>query len=161
VPDKDNRPQLARAVLALNGGPTDKLVVGMGIELSRLYGTELVAVHVVEVDWRHSLDDDIEGSRELATRVLDIAEGMTERAHVPMRSQLLQARDVGAAVVDEAVALAADAVVAGLPYRRRFGGDFAMGRTIPYVLENAPCRVYVIREPVAVARARETTMRRD
>ena len=78
-----------------------------------------------------------------------------------MRSQLLQARDVGAAVVDESVSLGADAVVAGLPYRRRFGGDFAIGRTVPYVLENAPCRVYVIREPVAVARSRETTMRRD
>jgi hypothetical protein len=35
-----------------------------------------------------------------------------------------------------------------LPYRKRFGGDFAIGRTIPYVLKNAPCSVWVVREPM-------------
>jgi hypothetical protein len=38
--------------------------------------------------------------------------------------------------------------VASLPYRKRFGGDFAIGRTIPYVLKNAPCAVWVVREPI-------------
>jgi hypothetical protein len=38
--------------------------------------------------------------------------------------------------------------VLGLPYRKRFGGDFAIGRTIPYVLKNAPCAVWVVREPI-------------
>ena len=36
----------------------------------------------------------------------------------------------------------------GLPYRTRLGGDFAIGRTIPYVFQNAPCRVVVVREAV-------------
>jgi nucleotide-binding universal stress UspA family protein len=61
---------------------------------------------------------------------------------------LLQARDVGAALVDEATERAADLLVVGLPYRKRFGGDFAIGRTIPYVLKNAPCAVWVVREPI-------------
>ena len=39
-----------------------------------------------------------------------------------------------------------DLVIAGLPFRRRFGGDFAIGRTSPYILKNAPCAVWVIRE---------------
>ena len=26
--------------------------------------------------------------------------------------------------------------------------DFAIGRTIPYVLKNAPCAVWVVREPI-------------
>ena len=43
----------------------------------------------------------------------------------------------------------ADLLVLGLPYRKRFGGDFAIGRTIPYVLKNAPCAVWVVREPIA------------
>jgi len=51
----------------------------------------------------------------------------------------------------------ADLVIVGLPYRKKFGGDFAIGRTIPYVLQNAPCEVLVVREPIAsqVARGRE------
>jgi nucleotide-binding universal stress UspA family protein len=87
--------------------------------------------------------------------VLDMAEGIAENYHVRIRTELLQARDVGAALVDEAVELEADAVILGLPYRKRFGGDFAIGRTIPYVFQNAPCTVLVVREPIAVADARE------
>ena len=62
---------------------------------------------------------------------------------------LLQARDVGAAIVDEATERDADLLVLGLPYRKRFGGEFAIGRTIPYVLQNAPCAVWVVREPMS------------
>ena len=39
-------------------------------------------------------------------------------------------------------------LVVGLPYRKRFGGEFAIGRTIPYILQNAPCAVWVVREPM-------------
>jgi nucleotide-binding universal stress UspA family protein len=78
---------------------------------------------------------------------------------VPLSSQLLQARDVGAALVDEAVALEADAIVMGLPYHVRFGGDFALGQVVPYVFKNAPCRVFVVREPVAHSEQREEGMK--
>jgi nucleotide-binding universal stress UspA family protein len=138
-----------RAVLGLNGGPTDILVVKVGCELARDHSVELVALHVVEVDWRHDLGEEIVGSGERASSVLDMAEAMAEKYKVKMRTELLQARDVGAALVDEAVELEADAVLLGLPYRKRFGGDFAIGSTIPYVFQNAPCSVLVIREPVA------------
>jgi len=29
---------------------------------------------------------------------------------------------------------------------RRFGGEFTVGRTIPYILKNAPCAVWIVRE---------------
>jgi nucleotide-binding universal stress UspA family protein len=135
-------------VLGLNGGPTDTLVVDLGCDLARTHGTELIALHVVEVDWRHDLGDEIPGSRELASAVLDMAEGAAERGRVSLRTELLQARDVGAALVDESAALDADLVLLGLPYRKRLGGDFEIGRTIPYVFQNAQCSVIVVREPV-------------
>jgi nucleotide-binding universal stress UspA family protein len=161
VPDSQRTTRLARAVLGISGGPADDLVTQLGVDLARAQGTELVAVHVVEVDWRHDLDDEMTDSRQYASNVLDLASGVAERARVNLRTQLLQARDVGAALVDEAVALGADAIVLGLPYRKRFGGDFAMGRTVPYAFQNAPCRVLVVREPVARAESRDSSMRRD
>ncbi len=148
-----------RAVLSLNGGPTDELVIECGCKLARADNSELVAIYVLQVDWRHDLDDDLEDQREEASRALDLAEGMAEKEKVPLESQLLQARDVGAALVDEAVALDADAIVLGLPYKVRFGGDFALGETIPYVFKNAPCRVFVVREPVASSEARDENMK--
>ncbi|MFO7532371.1 MAG: universal stress protein [Candidatus Limnocylindrales bacterium] len=149
-----------RAVLSLNGGPTDELVIECGCKLARADQSQLVAIYVLEVDWRHDLDDDLEEQREEASRALDLAEGMAEKEKVPLESQLLQARDVGAALVDEAVALDADAIVLGLPYRVRFGGDFALSQTVLYVFKNAPCRVFVVREPVARSEEREESMKR-
>ena len=151
---------IRRAVLSLNGGPTDQLVIECGCKLARADEAELMAVYVVEVDWSHDLDDDLEDQREEASRALDLAEGLAEKERVPLESQLLQARDVGAALVDEAVAVEADAIVMGLPYKVRFGGDFALGQTIPYVFKNAPCRVIVVREPVADSEQRDENMKR-
>jgi nucleotide-binding universal stress UspA family protein len=160
VPDGKPGERVKRAVLSLDGGPTDELVIEFGSKLARADGASLVAVYVVEVDWSHDLDDDLEEQREEASRALDLAEGMAEKERVRLDSQLLQARDVGAALVDEAVALDADAIVMGLPYHVRFGGDFALGQTIPYVFKNAPCRVFVVREPVARSEARDANMQR-
>ena len=110
---------------------------------------ELIAVHVVEIDWTLPLDADIAGRSEEVQRVLDTAEAIAEEYKVTLEPVLLQARDVGAAIVDEATERGADLLVVGLPYRKRFGGEFAIGRTIPYVLQNAPCAVWVVREPDA------------
>jgi nucleotide-binding universal stress UspA family protein len=145
-----------RAVLGLNGGPTDSLVVKVGCQLARPHKAELIALHIVEVDWSHDLAEDVASDNVQASTVLDMAEGIGEKAQVPMRTELLQARDVGAALVDEAVELDADLIVLGLPYRKKFGGDFAIGRTVPYVLQNAPCLVVVVREPMTARDTRET-----
>lgn len=137
-----------RAVVAVNGGPGDRQIVNLTCGLARHQKSEVVAVHVVEIDWTLPLDADVAGRSEEAQRVLDTAEMTAEQAHYTIEPVLLQARDVGAALVDEATARGADLLVLSLPYRKRFGGDFAIGRTIPYVFKNAPCAVWVVREPI-------------
>jgi nucleotide-binding universal stress UspA family protein len=137
-----------RAVVALNGGPSDERIVSLVADQARHNKAELVAVHVVEVDWTQPLDADIAGRSEEVQRVLDTAESVAERYKMTLDPVLLQARDVGAAIVDEAIERGADLLVLGLPYRKRFGGEFAIGRTIPYILQNAPCAVWVVRDPI-------------
>ena len=139
-------PQFRRAVVALSGGRTDRPIVALAAGLAKAGRAELVGVHVVEIDWTSPLEADIAGRDENAQRVLDIAEATAEAAHYELETVLLQARDVGAAIVDEATERGADLLICGLPFRRRFGGDFAVGRTIPYILKNAPCAVWVVRE---------------
>jgi nucleotide-binding universal stress UspA family protein len=109
---------------------------------------ELIAVHVLEIDWTLPLDADVAGRSEEVQRVLDAAEEIAEESKVTLEPVLLQARDVGAAIVDETVERGADLLVVGLPYRKRFGGEFAIGRTIPYILQNAPSAVWVVRDPI-------------
>jgi nucleotide-binding universal stress UspA family protein len=118
-------------------------------EYARNTKAEMVAVHVVEIDWTLPLDADIAGRSEEVQRVLDTAESVAEHYRLVLEPVLLQARDVGAAIVDEATERGADLLVVGLPYRKRFGGEFAIGRTIPYILQNAPCAVWVVRDPIS------------
>ena len=137
-----------RVVVALNGGPCDDRIVRLVVETARPTKAEIVAIHVVEIDWTLPLDANVADRSESAQRVLDSAEGIAERLQGTLEPVLVQARDVGAAIVDEAVEREADLLIVGLPYRKRFGGDFAIGRTVPYVLKNAPCAVWVVREPM-------------
>jgi nucleotide-binding universal stress UspA family protein len=139
-------PQFRRAVVALSGGRTDRRIVSLASEIAKASHAQLVGVHVVEIDWTLPLDADIAGRDEAAQRVLDIAETTAEASRFRLETVLLQARDVGAAIVDEATERGADLLICGLPFRRRFGGEFTVGRTIPYILKNAPCAVWVIRE---------------
>ena len=137
-----------RAVVALNGGPSDARIVSLVADQAHHLKAELIAVHVVEIDWTLPLDADIAGRSEEVQRILDMAEEVAEHYKLMLEPVLLQARDVGAAIVDETIERGADLLVVGLPYRKRFGGEFAIGRTIPYILQNAPCAVWVVRDPI-------------
>jgi nucleotide-binding universal stress UspA family protein len=144
-----HQPAFRRAVIALNGGSSDARIVRLVAEQARLSKAELIAVHILEIDWTLPLDADIAGDSDEVQRVLDSAEAIAEESKVQLEPVLLQARDVGAAIVDETVERGADLLVVGLPYRKRFGGEFAIGRTIPYILQNAPCAVWVVRDPIS------------
>lgn len=156
MPEQKQRVPFRKAVLGLNGGPTDELVVHLGCQLAKSGNAELVAVHVIEVDWRHELSEELSVKNETASALLDMAEGIAEQYKVKISGDLLQAREVAAALVDEAIEVGADAIIVGLPYRQRFGGDFAIGDAIPYIFQNAPCQVIVVREAVASSAGRQT-----
>jgi nucleotide-binding universal stress UspA family protein len=144
----DAQPVFRRAVVALNGGPSDARIVRLVAQQAHASKAEVIAVHVVEIDWTLPLDADIAGRSEEVQRVLDTAEEVAEDFKMKLEPVLLQARDVAAAIVDETIERDADLLVVGLPYRKRFGGEFAIGRTIPYILQNAPCVVWVVRDPI-------------
>ena len=78
-------------------------------------------------------------------RRLDEVEKLGSASQLAVETELVQARDTGPALVDEAVEWGADLIVMGLPYKRRFG-EFNLGKTVPYVLKNATCRVMLFRE---------------
>jgi nucleotide-binding universal stress UspA family protein len=138
-----------RAIIALAGGERDERTIRLVGEVARTSRAELIGVHVVEIEWSLPLDADIASRSEEVQQILDHAELVAESMKARLEPVLLQAREVGAALVDEAAERGADLLVVSLPYRKRFGGDFAIGQTVPYVLKHAPCAVWVVREPIA------------
>ena len=68
-------PPFTRVVIALSGGSSDARIVKLVSALASAKGgnVELIAVHVVEIDWTLPLDADVAGQSEEAQRVLDQA----------------------------------------------------------------------------------------
>ena len=71
-------PVFSRAVVALNGGPSDARIVRLVARLAHDSKAEVIAVHVGEIDWTLPLDADIAGRSEEVQRVLDSAEAVAE-----------------------------------------------------------------------------------
>ena len=61
-----------------------------------------------------------------------------------IRTELLQARATGHAIVDEAIDQNADVIILGAKLQRRHG-RLTVGETIDHVLHHAPCEVVVLR----------------
>jgi nucleotide-binding universal stress UspA family protein len=109
------------------------------------HGGKLYAVHIIEVNRSLPLGAVLDDVVERGEKILDEVEQLVSQAQLPVETELVQARDTGPAIVDEAAEWGADLIVMGLPYKRRFG-EFNMGKTVPYVLKNANCRVMLFRE---------------
>src|SRR5205823_7819718 len=90
------------------------------------------------------LDGDLPPEAAKGDTVLARAEHVADEFGVDLETEILQARDVGTAIVDEALEREVDLIVMGIGYKRKFG-EFDMGHTAPYVLKNAPCRVWLAR----------------
>jgi nucleotide-binding universal stress UspA family protein len=110
--------------------------------------SKVYALYVIEVQRQLPLDADLPAENERGENALQHAEQIASKYDLTIETDLLQAREVGPAIVDEAVERGVDLIVLGVDYKRKFG-EFTLGKTAPYVLKNAPCRVWVCREPTA------------
>jgi nucleotide-binding universal stress UspA family protein len=108
-------------------------------------GVEVSLLHVIEVPFDRNLDAEDEQAVATAEDVLARAEkALTEKA-IPTRTSTVQARAAGPAIVDDANDLGADLIVMGLRYKKRFGGQWDAGRTVPYVMRNSTVPVWCLR----------------
>src|SRR5256884_5230591 len=109
-------------------------------QVCRLYG-----VHIIEVNRPLPLGAVLDDVVERGEQILDEVEKLAAASQLQVETELVQARDTGPALVDEAVEWGADLIVMGLPYKRRFG-EVNLRKTVPYVLKKATCPVKLVRE---------------
>jgi nucleotide-binding universal stress UspA family protein len=136
-----------RILVPINGRPTDEEAVRLGCRLARRTRAKVYVVTILEVKRALALDAAQDVEVERSEKLLDRAEQIGVELDVEIDTELLQAREAGPAIVDEIREWHADIVVIGMPWRERFG-EFHMGKTAPYVLKFAPCRVLLFREPL-------------
>lgn len=108
-------------------------------------GVEASLLHVIEVPFERNLDAEDEAAMTIADEILARAETMLGDRGVTTRTSTVQARAAGPAIVDDANELGADLIVMGLRYKKRFGGQWDAGRTVPYVMRNSTAPVWCLR----------------
>ena len=62
-----------------------------------------------------------------------------------VETDVLQAREAGPAIIDEAAEREINLILMGISYKRRFG-QFSLGNVVPYVLKNSPCPVILYQQ---------------
>jgi nucleotide-binding universal stress UspA family protein len=134
-----------KVLVAVGGQGIDSETVRLASRMTDPHGGKLYAVHIIEVNRSLPLGAVLDDVVERGEKILDEVEQLVAQSQLPVETELVQARDTGPAIVDEAAEWGADLIVMGLPYKRRFG-EFNMGKTVPYVLKNATCRVMLFRE---------------
>jgi len=104
-------------------------------------------VYVVEVPHALPLDAQLDDKLERGEKALDHAEEVARDMGLEVDASIMQARSTGAAIVDMSRETGSDLIVMAVDYHKKLG-DFDLGRTLPYVLKHAPCRVWVCRAPI-------------
>jgi APA family basic amino acid/polyamine antiporter len=100
----------------------------------------IVIMTVIEIPLELPPDTRMEEAEREANQALDDAQALVESYGVRAITRLVRARRAGPAVVREAADRNAELIVLGAPRRGRRGGPI-FGKTVDYVLKNAPCRV--------------------
>ena len=136
-----------RILVPVNGNPTDAEMIALASSLAKRNKGEVHVIYIIEVKRTLPLDADLPPEAEKGEMVLEHAERVAEEWDQQIQADLLQARDVGPTIVDEARERGVDLILLGITYKKRFG-EFDLGRTAPFVLKHAPCRVWVCRQSV-------------
>lgn len=108
---------------------------------------KVYAVHVIEVKRSLPLDAELTEEASSGEDVLVRAEKVAQDAGFEIDGELLQAREAGHAIVDEAMERGVDLILLGAEHKAPLG-EYQMGRLTQYVLRSAPCSVWLWRHPV-------------
>ncbi len=151
---KGAAPKKERAVTRLLvplGGTSSALddeVVQLACTLASQMQASILFLHVIQVPRTLPVDAELPAQTHRGDEILLRAEQEAQRQHIAAETALVQAREIGPAIVNEAVDRGVDLIVMGIDPDRR-SGTFHIGQIASYVLEHAPCAVIARRQALA------------
>jgi nucleotide-binding universal stress UspA family protein len=137
--------KLTNVLVPLAGTAIDPDVIEYAVALARPHKAKITAVHVIEVKWNMPLDAVLDAELERGEEILTLAEKVGEKLGAHLTTEVLQAREAAAAIVDTAVEQGCELIIIGMPYRKRLGRVY-VGRTVEAVYVKAPCAVLAYRQ---------------
>jgi len=139
--------EFRKILVPVIGTKADEEAIKLACGLAKKNKGKIWAVYVITVERTLPLDAEVEPEIREAEGILDHMEDIAKKEGYEIETALLQSREAGPAIVDEAVEREADLILMGVTYKRRFG-QFTLGDVMPYVLKNAPCHVILYHQPI-------------
>ena len=137
--------ELHKILVPVSGTEADDEAMRLACRLAKRDKSKVYTVYVITIKRSMPLEAEIEPEIKKAEELLDHIESVAEEQGYETETDILQAREAGPAIVDEAVEQGFDLILMGVKYKRRFG-QFSLGDVVPYVLKNAPCRVILYQQ---------------
>ena len=135
--------KFTKILVPVSGNEADKEAIELACGIAKASEGQIYVVHTIQVKRSLPLDAELEAEARTAEEILSRAESIADEQDYEVETDLLQTREVGPAIVDEAMERGIDLVIMGTSHRKRLG-EFNLGGVIPYVLKNAPCNVIVL-----------------
>ena len=137
--------KFSRILIPVVGTEADKEALELACRLCEGTDSKIYTIHVISIGRELPLDAEVESEITKAEDVLTKIENFAKDCGCQIETELLQAREVGPAIIDEAIERDIDLIILGVNYKTRFG-EFSLGEVIPHVLRNAPCRVILLHQ---------------
>ena len=134
-----------RILVPIGGTAVDPDLLRLAVSLARPSKAEILAIHVIEVRWNLPLDAVLEPELDRGEELLANVARVAQQAGGELQTELLQAREAAAAIIDTARERGVDLVLIGMPYRKRLGRTY-VSRTVEEVFLGAPCAVLAYRQ---------------
>ena len=128
------------------GTEADDEAIKLACEMAKKSKGKIWAIYVITLKHYLPLEAEVEPEIRKADDILDHIESVAEEQDCEVETDLLQAREPGPSIIDEAVEQGVDLILMGVKYKVRFG-QFSLGSAVPYVLKNAPCHVILYHQP--------------
>jgi len=133
--------------VVVEGKKLDNELVRLACLMAKKARRKVHLVHVIEVPRTLPLKAVLTKESENADKLLTEALAIAEESGCDAVAEVVQAREAGTAIVDEARDHNCALIMLGL-VRDTHKVHNDLGKTVPYVLTNAPCRVWVVQDPV-------------
>jgi nucleotide-binding universal stress UspA family protein len=130
--------EFSKILVPVGGTEADDEATRLACRLARKTKGKIWVVYVITLKRSLPLEAEIEPEIRRAENTLDHIETIAEEEDYEVETDVLQAREAGPAIIDEAAEREVDLILMGVKYMRRFG-QFSLGSVAPYVLKHAEC----------------------
>src|SRR2546428_11894772 len=141
---------LGDIAVIVDGKKLDIELVRLACLMAKKAKRKVHLLHIIEVPRTLPLKATLTKESEDADKLLNEALVIADEAGCDAVAEVVQTRDAGPAIVDEAKDHSLALIMLGLvrdTHKGQSVGNY-LGKTIPFVLANAPCRVWVVQDTV-------------